>query len=374
MLTETGGYGSEYIHLEHLVPFRNNPLVEYRANELIRQFHPTHVVATSEYDLLRAARLRDLYSLPGQGVESALAFRDKVIMKDYAKRAVKVPGFYERLASATDLYRLIQERGFPLVVKPVDGAGSRSTYILRQPDHVIAFLKKESCEDFDAEEFIDGQMYILDGLYDRDSIVLSWASRYKYDCLSFASGQQACLLQLDDANPMCARLREFADRLLEVMPTPETTTFHLEAFENQSGDLVLCEIASRTGGSGALAEIGELRYGMNIHEAWVRAQAGDRSLIENFAPQDNGVQYGFVQAPLCPRRAPSPPKQLPFDWAVRYHPEPSELARMATESSDKVAALVIAGASEAQLDERTDIVLSWLDGNAFSPEVGVTHG
>ena len=43
----------------------------------------TAVFARAEADVIRAAQLRDLLDLPGQRTASALAFRDKVVMKDH---------------------------------------------------------------------------------------------------------------------------------------------------------------------------------------------------------------------------------------------------------------------------------------------------
>lgn len=52
------------------------------------------IIASSEYDVLRAGKLRTMLGIKGQSYESGLLFRNKVLMKERLQSAgVRVPNF-----------------------------------------------------------------------------------------------------------------------------------------------------------------------------------------------------------------------------------------------------------------------------------------
>src|SRR5262249_5503855 len=84
------------------------------------------VTSSSEFDLLDAARLREMLDVPGPRYEDALRVRDKVRMKQAVQRAgLRVP--LHMLAS-----RVFEsgQRELPwkgrTVLKPIDGAASEN--------------------------------------------------------------------------------------------------------------------------------------------------------------------------------------------------------------------------------------------------------
>ena len=79
-------YASGYRHLRHVHAFDgydDNQLVDKAALDLARAHRVDAVFARAESDVIRAAQLRDVLDLPGQRTPSAVAFRDKVVMKDH---------------------------------------------------------------------------------------------------------------------------------------------------------------------------------------------------------------------------------------------------------------------------------------------------
>ena len=81
-----------------------------------------------EPDMILAARMREELGLPGMTVAETVPFRDKEKMKQVLDAAgIRTP----RHASATTVagVREAAERiGYPLIVKPIAGAGSADTY------------------------------------------------------------------------------------------------------------------------------------------------------------------------------------------------------------------------------------------------------
>src|SRR6478752_2094883 len=55
---------------------------DHALEEAVKKIPVTRLVAPDESDILRAARLRELLNLEGQSLRSALAFQDKLLMKE----------------------------------------------------------------------------------------------------------------------------------------------------------------------------------------------------------------------------------------------------------------------------------------------------
>ncbi|WP_309893120.1 ATP-grasp domain-containing protein [Archangium sp.] len=357
------GFEGKFPVVERIERFRRNGNVELRALELGQQHPITHVVATSEYDLLRAAQLREHFGIGGQGVASAMAFRDKVLMKELASKVVDVPR-NRRITSVLDIHEFIQSVGYPVVIKPVDGAGSLNTFVLKDRSDLVRFLDRCELWGYEIEEFVKGQMYTVDGLYHRGEVVLSWTSRYVNDCLSFHQGIQASMVQLADGHPLQPRLNEFVARLFREMPMPELTTFHAEVFHTEADRLVLCEVASRTGG-GAINELGLHRFGFNMHHAWIKAQGGLLDDVLQFRSTPKAELFGFAQVPPRVGTLVGLPEQLPFDWVAEYLPEAvlGKKFEGLAESSDKVAVVVVRGATEEEVVKRMSVATEWMNQN-----------
>lgn len=97
VILTTTEFAAGYGHLPHVHAFDDydtNQLVEKTALRLAREHAVTAVFARAEADVVRAAQLRDLLDLPGQRTASALAFRDKVVMKDHLVGGpVEIPAY-----------------------------------------------------------------------------------------------------------------------------------------------------------------------------------------------------------------------------------------------------------------------------------------
>src|SRR5262249_25726466 len=123
------------------------------------------IVVFGEDDIVRAARLRERLGLPGQSTESAIAYRDKVRMKEWLQQAgVPVPAF-ARLSSPMDLIEFREAHGLPLFVKPISASGSTAAHSLRSDADFQECLAKrfqaripfsEYVPDLMVEKFIDG--------------------------------------------------------------------------------------------------------------------------------------------------------------------------------------------------------------------------
>ncbi len=259
-----------FARYEHVENCEAVPYAELMIRRLARERPFTHIVTDNEYDLERAARMRESMGIPGQSVSSALSFRDKVVMKRIASRTVPTARF-ARLDSFVDLVDFIGEFAHPVVVKPVKQGGSRDISVLRGEEDLLAFSRTPWREDLMVEEFVEGQMYHVDAVLGEGYRFVA-SSRYLRSCLGVFSGQNNGSLQLRPEDALAGRLEEFFDRTLAAFDVPPAAAYHLEVFHTPDDRLVLCEIASRVGGD-RIPVLTRATYGVDLHATSLRSPA-----------------------------------------------------------------------------------------------------
>lgn len=300
----------------------------------------THVLALVEEDLLRAARLREAWGLVGpehQSIESALAFRDKLIMKGLAARAGLAVPTHAPVADALDVARFVAAHGFPVVLKPRRGVSSINTHVLRSDADVRALATGAlgaasfGVTDVEVESFVRGAMYHVDGLVVGGVPVLVWPSRYLTACIDFAANGFLASVSLDPNDPVRVRLQEFVVALLAALPGPRGFSFHAEVWvDPDSGALTLCEIASRTGGAGVRVVTQEL-FGVDLNRSAAQVLC-DTPLTAEALVGDGAAGSGNAPAPWHER--------LPLDAALNcgwllVYPQTGRLCAIPRECAER---------------------------------------
>ncbi len=117
---------------------------------------------------LTVASVAAALNLPGIPVESARLASDKLAMKQaFARAGIPIP-WYQAIASIDELRAAIAERGFPLVLKPVDGRGARGVLRLtEQTDLAWAFAHATGQSrrgGVMVEEYLSGPQISTEGL------------------------------------------------------------------------------------------------------------------------------------------------------------------------------------------------------------------
>ncbi|MGA8941374.1 MAG: ATP-grasp domain-containing protein, partial [Thermoactinomyces sp.] len=368
LMTNTA-YCKNFTNYTQIYCFENydyNHAVEFTALKLYQQTPYRTIIATAERDILRAARLRDFLGLEGQSLDSALAFRDKVKMKSILKDAgIRVPA-YARLESAIDLYKFVHSHGYPVVVKPVDGMGSRNTTVLENEQDTLSYLEKGLGHNLEVEEFIEGEMYHIDGLILNGQIVLCWPSKYLNDCLAFHEGKYLGSYLLSPQNPLTPRLQAYVQSILAILPSPQNTTFHAEVFHTPDDELVLCEVACRTGGSRICEEYRQA-FEIDLTKLAVQAQCGisvqlPKRVREKAGPRS---QFGFVGIPpKCGTFVRGPAAEELPAWVTEYRllAQPGQVYDGAHTSVDYTVTLVVTGRSEQEVLDRIVEITAFFDG------------
>lgn len=352
------------------IDFIDSTEVEVQAFRAHEKDPFSRVVVTGEVGVLRGARLREALGIPGQSLVSALAYRDKVLMKSLCARAgVRVPR-YKAIDGPSDLYAFVRSVGLPIVLKPRAGAGSIDTKLIRTEEELSsAFASMRAATvglsiSLIAEEFVNGQLYHVNGYATAEGEVrLAWPACYlERGNLDVVLNQGAfsgdCLLDPDDAQ--VARMSAFTKKCLRALPWPaDGFAFHLELFkEDETSELILCEVACRQGG-GTINDIYECAFGLHLLAASLRLQAGLPIPVHSAWP---GQIFGGVQAPV-PKgtlhlSSSEPP---PFPWVERNEMKLKSGDKGSGRRScvDSSANFVVRGESTAQVRSRLQEVIRW---------------
>ncbi|ASS74109.1 hypothetical protein CIG75_03300 [Tumebacillus algifaecis] len=354
---------SDYDLVKGFANYLSNSQVEIEALKLHQQHPFRAVVALDEVDINRAARIRERLGLDGQLTESALAFRDKVVMKTLVAPHVRCPHF-RRLETGLDLYDFVTEHGLPVVIKPVDGMGAMNTTLVRDEQQLEAFYRKGRLTGMMVESFVEGKMYNIDGLVVNGEVKLASVGTYNDACLNYRDNQGLYIRLLTPEHEMFTRLQNLTKQVLAVLPTPTFTTFHCEVFHTPQDELVFCEIASRTAG-GRISTCVRLAYGVELDEAWTKLSCGlDVELPTSGEPQVLSAVY------LIPKQVGRLVKfidQFPFDWVAEYQPRlkvgMESKGQMA--AADTVGSVVFYAESEEELEQRYAQLLAYIDENVI---------
>jgi formate-dependent phosphoribosylglycinamide formyltransferase (GAR transformylase) len=233
----------------------------------------TQVECLWEPGMLLAARLREALGLPGMTVAQTVPFRDKAAMKEVLNHAgIRTPHAF-RAASADDCRQAAERVGYPLIVKPIAGAGSADTYRVESPAELEEILRRiRHVPEVSVEEFIDGQELTFDTICHGGEIGYFNVAWYRprpliARTLQWVSPQTITLRDVDAPD-----LRTGIEMGLQVLKALgyQTGFTHMEWFLKDDGEAVFGEIGARPPGARS-TEI--MNYGgdLDVFRGWAEA-------------------------------------------------------------------------------------------------------
>jgi len=319
---------------------------------------PGAILCNAELDLVAAASLRGHYHLPGQDVASATAFRDKLVMKSrLARSGISVPRFAD-CRTAGDAQAAAVAWGGDVLLKPRDSFGARDIFRVGA-NAVVGDLPTILPGTYMAEEFIQGRLFHVDGVVYDHRCVFSWASEYLTAPLDFDHSRGGGSLILEPEDPNLTRLRAFAERCLQAMPTPSGTAFHMDVFETPDGRLLAGEIASRSAGN-RIRGSHFAAFGVDLMQAAYRAQAGF-PLRANLRATP-AVMSGWGSLRMRPglvERLPDLSWPPPGVLAARFHANVGERLSAARGAADSLLSFVLTGDTQRAVRARWSDALDW---------------
>lgn len=220
----------------------------------------THIIAFGEDDVIRAARLREMWGLNGQSIENAVYFRDKSLMRKKILQSGLATHIGQPLEGPLCLIEFVKKHGLPVYVKPRSSSGSVYGKKISTEVELSAFLGNgfqpripysEYVSDLCVEVFQPGNLYHVDGIAINNHIAFSWVFKYVTSGLQINTFSDEVVVgshMLSDVDPLFELIKQYINNVCEQLRLPSGYAFHAEVFVDQNDNISLCEIASRTGG------------------------------------------------------------------------------------------------------------------------------
>lgn len=237
------------------------------------------------------AEVRDALAIPGMGAVAAANFRDKSRMKDVL-RANDLPCARHALAhSAEGAARAASEIGFPLIVKPPAGSGSRATFRISDDAELASCLRQmppSSTRPALLEEFIVGEEHSFDSIAIDGRVV--WHSINHYlpsalDVLREPWIQWCVLLPREVDDPRYDGIREVAGEALRALGL-RTGMSHMEWFRRTDGSVAISEVGARPPGA-RFVNLISWAHDFDLFRAWA-----DTMVFGRFAPRPRPYAAG----------------------------------------------------------------------------------
>ncbi len=226
-----------------------------------------------EPGMLLAAKLREALGVPGMTVEETVPLRDKEIMKQKLDEAgIRTPK-HARAVTAEQVREFTAAIGYPVIVKPIDGAGSADTYCLRSDEDLEDALKLIGhVEQVSVEEFIEGEEYTFDTVCANGEVLFHNVAWYRPKPLvarlnEWISPQALCLRDTD--TPEIAIGRELGLSVLKALNI-RSGFAHMEWFRTAQGEAVFGEIGGRPPG-GRLVHVMNYAHDIDLFAGWAEA-------------------------------------------------------------------------------------------------------
>lgn len=232
------------------------------------------LIGTLEQLQVPLAQVRDALGIEGIGAEIALNFRDKSRMKSVL-RGSGIPCAKHCLAvTASQAEGFAEEVGFPLVVKPPAGAGSRDTFQINTLENLREYLGSVRLSQHNPlllEEFIMGNEFTFDSVLIDGKLVWHSITRYFPTPLQVLKNpwiQWCVLLPREIDHPHFDDIRKVAVSGLHALGL-RTGLSHMEWFRRTDGSIAVSEVGARPPG-GQVTSLHGFAHDFDIHEAWAR--------------------------------------------------------------------------------------------------------
>lgn len=227
--------------------------------------------------VIAAAMLREALGVEGMSVDVALGFRDKALMKERVERAgLRVPHF-ARAKSVAQIREAVERIGYPVIVKPIDGAGSNDTHLLREDRELEAVLPTlRHLPQVSVEEYIEGEEFTYDTVCINGEPVFENVAQYlptplerrKHEWISPAQ-----LIYRDPFQPYLMPGVELGRGVLKALGMGSGFT-HMEWFRKSNGEVVFGEIGCRPGGGRLIDQI-NFSNDFDVYREWARVACWD---------------------------------------------------------------------------------------------------
>ncbi len=278
------------------------------------------IVALDEFDLAGAALLREHMRVPGMGETATRFFRDKLAMREQARRSgIRVPDF-SRVVQHEDVAAFLRDSRGPWLLKPRLNASAIGIRRIEHPNEIWPVLEQlgDLQSHYVLERFVAGEVFHSEGITWNGKLI--FAAPFQYGKPPIQTMHQGGVfttrsLALDSAD--AESILEMQTRLLPALGLESGVT-HSEFIKSAAdGEFYFLETAARVGGA-YIAEACEFATGLNPWKEWAVIEAALASGTEYTLPKVKRAFVGSVIS-LAKQEAPDLSAYKDGEIVMRLH-------------------------------------------------------
>lgn len=241
---------------------------------LMKEHKVDAIVALDDYDVEKAAFLRENFRIPGMGQTTGRYFRDKLAMRIKAKDSgIRVPAFSSLFHNA-DINHFADTVAAPWVLKPRSEASAHG--IIKVYDKESLWRHLDELGDnriyYLIEQFKPGDVYHADGLQLEGKTLFLTVSKYLATPMEISQGggifRSANIPYGSDDDKKIKKVNEAIMKAFGLRNGASHTEF---IKSREDGEIYFLETASRVGGA-HLAEMVEAATDINLWAEWAKIE------------------------------------------------------------------------------------------------------
>ncbi|MFD5059442.1 ATP-grasp domain-containing protein [Streptomyces sp. NPDC058394] len=259
------------------------------------------VVTWSDAGVEPAARAADQLGLPGIGPKVARLARNKYLMRSALSGAPHLIPRFARVRTWDDAEQAAGDIGFPAVLKPAAGSGSKGIFQLREETQLRpAFdeLTRMTGADGDSifrhdrgdlvyEELLRGSEHSVEGFVHRGEVTIAG--------ITDKTTTEPFRLELAHLHPStlpsaaCTAVHTLTRAVVHALGF-DHCAFHLECMYDPASGARLIEVAARAGGDFIGSHLVGLATGVPFHENVIRIATGRAPVLPREQPLYAGMR------------------------------------------------------------------------------------
>ena len=202
--------------------------------------------------MILAAQIREAFGLPGMTVEETVPYRDKERMKQVLDAAgIRTP-WHVSTTTVAGVWEAAEKIGYPLIVKPIAGAGSADTYRVDSSEQLNEVLPLVAhVPELSVEEFVDAEEFTFDTICGNGQILFEHVLWYRPRPLQMRMHEWVSPVSIslrDVSVPHLQGGREMGRAVLAALGFRSGFT-HMEWYRKHDGEVVFGEIGARPPGA-----------------------------------------------------------------------------------------------------------------------------
>ena len=256
------------------------------------------VIALDDYDVEKAALIRETFRIPGMGQTTHRYFRDKLAMRQMAKDSgIDVPEFSSVFND--DVVKEFSEKvPAPWVLKPRSEASATGILKIKSKEELSEAIEKtgEERHKFLLESFKPGDVFHVDSLVYNKEIIFTSASQYLSPPMQVShEGGVFRTKTLGRYSDEFKTLEEANSKVLKSFGLKNGAT-HTEFIRGkEDGKWYFLETSSRVGGA-HIPDLVEASSGINLWREWAKIENALLKNLDYEIPKPTGFSSGLIIA------------------------------------------------------------------------------